>query len=124
MDELLPHYERELAFLRADAKAFAQRYPKIAGRLQLAAGVADDPHVERLIQSFALLAARAHKRLDDDFPLVTESLLDVLYPHYLRPFPACSIAQFDISSVAGQMSAPVVIDRGTMLNARPVRGVA
>jgi type VI secretion system protein ImpG len=123
MDELLPHYERELAFLREDVKGFAARYPKVAGRLQLASGTAEDPHVERLIQSFALLAARVHKRLDDDFPLVTESLLDVLYPHYLRPFPSCSIAQFDLGSAAGQMSAASVIPRGTLLNTRPVRGV-
>jgi type VI secretion system protein ImpG len=123
MDELLPHYERELAFLREDVKGFAARYPKVAGRLQLASGIAEDPHVERLIQSFALLAARVHKRLDDDFPLVTESLLDVLYPHYLRPFPSCSIAQFDLGSAAGQMSAAAAVPRGTTLNSRPVRGV-
>lgn len=124
MDELLPSYERELAFLREDVKGFAQRYPKIAGRLQLASGIAEDPHIERLIQSFALLSARVHKRLDDDFPLVTESLLDVLYPHYLRPFPSCSIAQFDLGSVAGQMSAVTVVERGTVLNTRQVRGIA
>lgn len=123
MDELLPHYERELAFLRQESKAFAQRYPKVAGRLQLAGGVAEDPHVERMIESFALLAARVHKRLDDDFPLFTESLLEVLYPHYLRPFPSCSIAQFDLGGAAGQMSAVARIERGTLLNTRPVRGV-
>ncbi|MBC7957453.1 MAG: type VI secretion system baseplate subunit TssF [Cytophagales bacterium] len=123
MRDLLPYYEAELSRLRGSAKHFAADYPKIAGRLMLGADVSEDPHVERLIQSFALLAARVHKRIDDDFPLVTESLLDVLYPHYLRPFPSCSIAQFDISGVAGQMSAPVVIERGTALNSRPVRGV-
>ena len=87
MDELLPHYERELAFLRTRSADFARRYPKIAGRLQLTGDVGDDPHVERLMESFAFLRSRIHKRLDDDFPLFTESLLEVLYPHYLRPFP-------------------------------------
>ncbi|HET7794420.1 MAG TPA: type VI secretion system baseplate subunit TssF [Rhizobacter sp.] len=124
MRDLLPYFEAELSRLRGSAQQFAGDYPKIAGRLQLGADVAEDPHVERLIQSFALLSARVHKRLDDDFPLVTESLLSVLYPHYLRPFPSCSIAQFDVSGVAGQMSAPVVVERGTMLSSRPVRGVA
>lgn len=57
MDELLPHYERELAFLRGQSGEFARRYPKIAGRLQLSGDVGEDPHVERLIESFALLAA-------------------------------------------------------------------
>jgi type VI secretion system protein ImpG len=124
MDELLPHYERELAFLRAHAGDFARRYPKIAGRLQLSGDVGEDPHVERLIESFALLSSRIHKRLDDDFPLFTETFLDVLYPHYLRPFPSCSIARFDTGAGAAQMSAAARIERGTLLNSKPVRGVA
>ena len=124
MDELLPHYERELAFLRAHAGDFAKRYPKIAGRLQLSGDVGEDPHVERLIESFALLSSRIHKRLDDDFPLFTETFLEVLYPHYLRPFPSCSIARFDVGSSAAQMSAAARIERGTLLNSKPVRGVA
>jgi type VI secretion system protein ImpG len=123
LDKLLPHYERELAFLREQSQAFAQRYPKVAGALQLRGDTAQDPHVERMIESFALLAARVHKRLDDDFPLFTESLLEVLYPHYLRPFPACSIAHFDLGPAAAQMSKPVTVARGTALQSRPVKGV-
>lgn len=123
MDELLPHYERELAFLRTRAGDFARRYPKIAGRLQLSGDVGDDPHVERLMESFALLTSRIHKRLDDDFPLFTESLLEVLYPHYLRPFPSCSIARFDLGSAAAQMSKSSLVERGTVLTTRAVKGV-
>lgn len=124
MDDLLPHYERELAFLRAHAGDFAERHPKIAGRLMLSGDVGDDPHVERLIESFALLAARVHKRLDDDFPLFTETFLEVLYPHYLRPFPSCSIARFDAGTAAAQLSRGTTVPRGTVLTSRPVRGVA
>ncbi|WP_374592165.1 type VI secretion system baseplate subunit TssF [Aquabacterium sp.] len=123
MDDLLPHFERELAYLRGHAKSFAERYPKIAGRLMLRGDVAEDPHVERLIESFALLAARVHKRLDDDFPLFTETLLDVLYPHYLRPFPSCSVAQFDLGSGVAQMSSVAILERGTVLHSRAVQGV-
>ncbi|RZL00438.1 MAG: type VI secretion system baseplate subunit TssF [Rubrivivax sp.] len=123
MENLLPHYERELALLRQSSMSFAERYPKIAGRLQLANDVSQDPHVERMIESFALLAARVHKRLDDDFPLFTESMLEVLYPHYLRPFPSCSIAQFDLGSAAGQMSKSADVARGTVLSSRAVKGV-
>ena len=123
MKDLLPFYELELQRLRASAGEFSASYPKIASKLQLSADVAADPHVERLIQSFAFLAARVHKRLDDDFPLFTESLLNVLYPHYLRPFPSCSIAQFVIEQGAGQMSMPVSLPCGTELSSKPVRGV-
>jgi hypothetical protein len=53
MDELLPRYERELALLRRSVHDFAARYPKIAARLGLTDGEIADPHVDRLLQTFA-----------------------------------------------------------------------
>jgi type VI secretion system protein ImpG len=123
LKDLLPHFERELAYLRTHAGEFARQYPRIAGRLALTGDMSEDPHVERLIQSFALLSSRIHKRLDDDFPLFTESLLQVLYPHYLRPFPSCSIGRFGVGGAGAQMSQGAHVPRGTLLNTRPVRGV-
>lgn len=120
MDQLLPYYESELGYLRRNLREFAERYPKIAGRLLISGEVCEDPHTERMIESFALLNARIAKRLDDDYPEFTEALFDVLYPHYLRPFPSCSIARFDVSGA--QQSAAATIARGTQLGTRPVRG--
>ncbi len=123
MEELLPYYERELAFLRRYSNDFADRYPKIAARLAMSGEHCEDPHVERMIESFALLGARINKKLDDDYPEFTEALLEVLYPHYLRPFPSCSIAQLGTSSAFSHMTEPATIERGTELKSRPIRGV-
>lgn len=124
MDQLLPYYERELGFLRRYSREFAERYPKIAGRLLIGGEVCEDPHIERMIESFALLNSRIAKRLDDDYPKFTEALLEVLYPHYLRPFPSCSIVRMDTGGAAAQLSRASVIARGTQLTSRPVRGAA
>lgn len=120
MEDLLPYYERELAFLRQHSREFAERYPKLAAQLLLSGEGCDDPHVERMIQSFALLTARVSKKLEDSYPQFTEALLNVLYPHYLRPFPSCSIAYFDHG--AGDLSAVASIRRGTELQSRPIKG--
>ncbi|MBT0963770.1 type VI secretion system baseplate subunit TssF [Denitromonas iodatirespirans] len=122
MEELLPHYERELAFLRGHSREFAERYPKIAGQLLLSGEGCDDPHVERIIESLALLTARVSKKLEDSYPHFTEALLNVLYPHYLRPFPSCSIAFFDTSGAELQLSSPQRIERGTELLSHPIKG--
>uniref|UniRef100_UPI001589C7B7 type VI secretion system baseplate subunit TssF n=1 Tax=Burkholderia cepacia TaxID=292 RepID=UPI001589C7B7 len=113
-----PYYERELSFLRRYSHEFARRYPKIAARLAMTGEHCDDPHVERMIESFALLGARINKKLDDDYPEFTEALVDVLYPHYLRSFPSCSIAQFRISearysSIAAAPAATVLPGNAT-----------
>ena len=124
MQELLPYYERELGFLRRYSREFSERYPKIAGSLLMAGEVCEDPHIERMIQSFALLNARVSKRLDDDYPEFTEALFEVLYPHYLRPFPSCSIARMDYAATAAQLTVAAKVPRGTELSTRPVKGVA
>ncbi|WP_411832384.1 type VI secretion system baseplate subunit TssF [Pseudoxanthomonas mexicana] len=123
MQELLPYYERELAFLRRYGREFAERYPRIAGRLLLSGDDSRDPHVERLIEAFALMGARISRRIEDDYPEFTDALLEVMYPHYLRPFPSCSIARFEMGPAAARLSAPVRIARGTQLQSRAVRGV-
>jgi type VI secretion system protein ImpG len=122
LDQLLPYYERELGFLRRYSREFSERYPKIAGRLLIGGEVCEDPHIERMIESFALLNSRIAKRLDDDYPEFTEALFEVLYPHYLRPFPSCSIARMDFASAAAQLTAATEVPRGTQLTTRPVRG--
>jgi len=95
-DELLPYYARELAILRTLAGDFAQQHSKIAGRLSLGREVSQDPHVERLLQGVAFLTAGVQKRLDDDYPQLTDGLLDLLYPHYLRPVPSMTIVEMAI----------------------------
>lgn len=94
-DELLPYYEKELAFIRQMGAEFAKEHPKIAGRLGINTDTIEDPHVSRLIESFAYLNARIQHKLDDDFPELSDALLSVLFPHYQRPIPSMCIVQFD-----------------------------
>lgn len=95
MDEaLLSYYNRELAYLRKLGAEFAEKHPKIAGRLRLDRYTVEDPHVSRLIESFAFLTARIRHKLDDSFPELTEALMGLLYPDYHAPIPSLSIARF------------------------------
>src|SRR3954463_67505 len=105
-DALLPYYDRELNAIRRLAAEFASAHPKIAGRLRLAPDSVDDPHVSRLLEGVAFLAARVHYRLDDEFPELSDALLGTLYPHYLAPFPSCAIAQF---LLAEEAQGPVLV---------------
>jgi type VI secretion system protein ImpG len=121
-DDLLTYYERELAFVRQMGAEFAQKYPKIASRLLLEADKCEDPHVERMIEAFSFLAARVHLKLDDEFPEITESLLNVLYPHYLAPVPSMSVVQFALDPEQGKLTTAYEIERGTALYSRPIQG--
>ncbi|MDM7920744.1 MAG: type VI secretion system baseplate subunit TssF [Pyrinomonadaceae bacterium] len=121
-DELLGYYERELIYLRRMGAEFARKYPKIASRLLIDGEKIEDPHVERMIESFAFLTGRIGLKLDDEIPEITESFINLLYPHYLAPIPSMAIAQFAYGSPNDKLTAAQKLDRGTRLNSRPVDG--
>src|SRR5947209_10449658 len=121
---LWTYYDRELRYIRKLAHEFAQQYPREAGRLGLEANRSIDPHVERLIESFALLAARVHLKIDDEFPELTDAMLGVLYPHYLAPVPSVTLVQFDVGPGQADAPAGVAVPRGSPLVTPPVEGLA
>ncbi|HEY4171971.1 MAG TPA: type VI secretion system baseplate subunit TssF, partial [Rhodopila sp.] len=118
-DALLPYYDRELNAIKRLAGDFAEAHPKIAGRLRVSADSVDDPHVQRLLEGVAFLAARVQHRLDDEFPELTDALLDLLYPHYLAPVPSCLIAQLACQS---ELQTPTHLPSGLAFDTEPVRG--
>jgi len=122
-DELLLYYERELTFLRQMGAEFAGKYPKVASRLALEPDKCEDPHAERMLEGFALLAGRIHLKIDDDFPEITQALLNTVYPHYLRPIPSMTVAEFEMDTSAIKPETGVTIPRGAGLLSRPVDGV-
>ena len=122
-DELLLYYERELTYLRQLGAEFADKYPKIASRLILEPDKCDDPHVERLLEGFAFLAARVHLKIDDEFPEITEAMLSILYPHYIRPIPSMSIVEFHLDPEQGKVASGVRVPNGTTVLSKPIAGV-
>jgi type VI secretion system protein ImpG len=118
-ERLLDYYERELTFLRHLGVEFAETYKDVASRLRLEATRAEDPHVERLLQGFAFLAARVHLKVDDDFPEISQAFLNTLYPHYLRPVPAMSLVEFRLDPDQGAPATAWTIPRGARLVTPP-----
>jgi type VI secretion system protein ImpG len=123
IEDLLPFYNSELQSLKTLAREFSKEYPKIASRLMIEGDTVGDPHVERLIQSVAFLSARVHHKLDEQFPEITTALLNVLYPHLLRPIPSMSIAQFQVTPDKLHLSDRYTIERHRELFSKPIDGM-
>ena len=119
LDDLLPYYNNELRFMRELAMEFAAANPRIAAHLRLSPDSVDDPHVGRLIEAFAFLNARTRLKIEDDFPELSESLLGLLYPNYLAPFPSASIVQL---AAPPEQGGRVVAPAGARVFTEPVDG--
>src|SRR5881409_1276154 len=113
----LDHYNNELHHLRQMAAEFALQNPVQAGRLQIdkdGKQICPDPYVERLLEGFAFLTARVQVKLDAEFPRLTQSLLETVYPQYLCPMPSMAIVRFEPDHQATQPDS-YLIPRGTVL---------
>ena len=110
------YYQQELTALRRMGKQFSQRNPALAPFI---GDGSRDPDVERLLESFAFLTGRLRQRLDDELPELAHSLMNLLWPNYMRSLPSFSILEFD----AIQESEDVItLARNSAVNSEPVEG--
>jgi type VI secretion system protein ImpG len=112
------YYQQELQNLRELGVEFSRAHPSIA---PLLSGPTSDPDVERLLEGTAFLTGLLHQKLADDFPEIVHSLTNMVFPHYIRPIPSCSIVVF--SPKKGLME-PVKVPKGTSLGSVPIEGAS
>ncbi len=122
-NRLLELYDQELAVLRKQASEFGELYPKVASHLRLGASKNEDPQVALLTESIAFLNARLRLKLDEDFPLVCETMLNVLYPHFLAPIPSMSVVQFEAKEDVTPSPEGIIVPRNTNIETPPVQQV-
>ena len=114
--KLFDYFERELRALKEDGKSLARAKPDLAKILDFDLGVDEDPLVRRLVDSFAFLCARLQLKLEDDFSLVSSTMLEVLLPLWLRPIPAQGVVQFQIDDQLAGKPGGELIPRGPALD--------
>ncbi len=119
---LLDYYNRELTYMHELGAEFAQRFPKVAGRLGMRGIEVSDPYVERLLEGFSFLTARVQLKMDAEFPRFSQRLLEVVYPNFLAPLPAMGVVQIDGNLNEGSLKAGYTLPRHTVLRGRMIKG--
>jgi type VI secretion system protein ImpG len=115
--EIDRYYEEELNYLIEAGREYARIHPDRARFLNLTDPRHRDPHVERLIEAFAFLAGNVRRKLDDDFPELTHSLLELVWPYHLRPVPSMALLEF--KPLKGQVQERQKVPRGFLADSRP-----
>ncbi|CAM8553180.1 MULTISPECIES: type VI secretion system baseplate subunit TssF [Klebsiella] len=119
MDDLtLRYFDAEMRYLREAAKAFAQAHPDRAAMLDLDKAGTPDPYVERLFEGFAFSVGRLREKIDDDLPELTEGLVSMLWPHYLRTIPSLSIVA--LTPTLPAMKMVETVPAGFEISSRPL----
>ena len=100
------YYQSELNKLKSGLKDFENQYPE------------HEPNTEDLLEGVAYLNAQLQKRLDDNLPEISESLLSSVAPHLLEPFPSRTIIQF--TPRFAQFHKTYILPKGTSASSSPV----
>lgn len=117
-DEILRYYEAEMRYLREAGKEFAETHPDRARMLNLDRVGDRDPYVERLFEGFAFMTARLRQKLDDELPELTEGLVSLLWPHYLRMIPSLSI--LEIQPDFAVLQKPEILPANIEVRSEPI----
>jgi type VI secretion system protein ImpG len=110
------YYQQELNALRELGAEFSRAHPALAPMLS---GPAADPDVERLLEGVAFLTGLLRQKLDDEFPEIIHDLMQVLWPHYLRPVPATTVVAF---SPKPTLKQSLTVPAGIHIGSVPVEG--
>jgi len=108
----------ELSYLREEGAAFARANPKLA---HLLADRGEDPDVERLLEGFAYLTSRVQGKLFDEREEFNHSLLSLLWPDFLHPFP--SVTMMQLTPQMEHLEAKRVVPAGTTILSRQIEAV-
>ncbi len=117
-NEILRYYDAEMRYLREAGKEFARAFPDRARMLNIDRIGERDPHVERLFEGFAFLMGRLRHKLDDELPELTEGLVSMLWPHYLRMIPSLSI--LELKPAAGALQKHETLAPGLEVMSDPI----
>ncbi len=110
------YFQQELSNLKDLGQAFSKAHPAVAPMLS---GPSTDPDVERLLEGVAFLTGLLRQKLDDEFPEIIHELVQLIWPHYLRPIPSATIISFTPKPTLKQS---VKIPSGVQLASVPVDG--
>ena len=112
-ESLIEAYLAELEALREHGHELAGRYPDLAGRLDIGPRSSRDPHVERVVESSAFLAARLRLLVESEASELPRAVLALLAPTLIEPVPSMALVRFSGGRQARR------VQRGTRLDYAP-----
>jgi type VI secretion system protein ImpG len=112
-------YNAELLHLRTEVDEFAREFPERAGRLAInksrTEDRVEDPYVERLLEGVAYLAARVRLKIESQYPVFTQQLLEILFPGWLAPSPSACVLRLSIDAANAQLVEGAEVPRNSLV---------
>lgn len=114
----LAYFQKEMAYLDETRALFIKNFPKVAPFLDTKS---KDPDVESIIENMAILTSRIRQELDENIPLIAESLVNILMPSYTNPFPSVCMQEFTLRDDFSGVRE--FIPKGSIVESKQINGI-
>lgn len=112
------YFRKEMSYLHEMRNLFAKKFPKVAPFLNVDS---KDPDVERIIENVAILTSKIHQELDENMPLIAESLINIVSPNYTNPIPSSCIQEFSLKQDSDKYS--LTIPKNSIVSSKPINDI-
>ena len=93
-DSFLQYYHDELFNFQQLSQIFSKNHPEAASHLGFHSSEVTDPFIAHLLESFCFQTARIRELLEGEDKILTDFILNQLYPHYFQAIPSLGIIQY------------------------------
>ncbi|WGL60328.1 type VI secretion system baseplate subunit TssF [Pigmentibacter sp. JX0631] len=90
------YIENELMYLYEKIQNYSKLFPDVASKLRFSLNGSDDPHIQLMLESFAILTSKLQKQIDNSTYPITANILDNLHHSGNKPIPAQNIVKFEL----------------------------
>lgn len=109
------YFTNESEYLNDLAEQVAQEKPQL---VNLLSNKIQDPDSARILDGLSYLSGNLRQQIDRQFPELTNSLANMLWPNYARPVPSMTIVEYRPNYTECQQA--IKISAGQPFNAMPI----
>ncbi|MEQ4897033.1 type VI secretion system baseplate subunit TssF [Proteus vulgaris] len=108
------YFDNELSYLNKLEQYVATEKPQLINQIS---EKVRDPDAARLLDGIAYLSGNLREQIDRQFPELTNSLVNMLWPAYARPFPSMTVMEYRTEP---SQEHAIKITKGQPFSSRPL----
>ncbi len=110
------YIESELIYLYEKIQSYSKLFPDVASKLKFSLNGSDDPHIQLMLESFAILTAKLQRQIEQSTFPITANILDNLHHSGNKPIPAQNIVKFELDETQlGTIENGFTIPKNTII---------
>jgi type VI secretion system protein ImpG len=116
-NELVGYYQKEMEYLINEGNEFARNHNKAAKNIEWGANGSNDPHIQKMIESFAFLTGSIQQQIDSTSSKFNFHIINNICPLFTRSIPCSTIMKCNLSKNINSNEYGKRLEKGSRITA-------